>query len=93
MSVSREEMIYMCMYTLQTDRQTCNEVHGNWILCRLENGVEEDTTFSYREDSHQKLAFCIVYHGGKAPLPSYSLDTDNVENGTEMHAPEDQASS
>ena len=68
-------------------------VRGIQILCKLEHEVEEDTTFSYREHNLQMHAFCIVFHGEKAPSPCDNLGTGKVQNDIVMHAPEDQASS
>lgn len=66
-------------------------VHGIQIPCKLEHEVEGDTTFSCREDNHQKPVFCIVSHGGRGPSLCDSLGIGIVENGIEMHEPEDQA--
>ena len=73
------------------DVQTCNVVHGIGIPCKLVHEVEGDTTFSYKEHNLQKHVFCTVSRGGKDSSPCDNLDTDNVENDTEKHAPEGRA--
>lgn len=57
----------------------------------LEHEVEVDTTSFYKEHNHQKHEFCIVFRAGKDLSPCDNLDIGIVRNGTEMHAPEDQA--
>lgn len=71
--------------------ETCSGVHDIGILYMLGHGVEEDTTFSYKEHTHRMHVLCTVSHVGKVPSPSDNSGTDKAETDTEMHVQADQA--